>query len=98
MVQTILAKIKAALTGPFAIAIGMLVDGAVVVVENIATHLAQPSPLSRLHRIYRAVREVIAPVTAGILIIIITWYILAPPLLLLNNHLYLDPFSFLVSP
>jgi cobalt-zinc-cadmium resistance protein CzcA len=59
--------------GGLAIAIGMLVDGAVVVVENIATHLAQPSPLSRLHRIYRAVREVIAPVTAGILIIIIVF-------------------------
>ncbi len=59
--------------GGLAIAIGMLVDGAVVVVENIATHLAQPSPLSRLHRIYRAVREVIAPVTAGIVIIIIVF-------------------------
>ena len=59
--------------GGLAIAIGMLVDGAVVVVENIATHLAQPSPLSRLHRIYRAVREVSVPVASGVAIIVIVF-------------------------
>lgn len=58
--------------GGLSIAIGMLVDAAVVVVENIVGHLAhgQNSKLPRLHLIYRAVREVSVPVTAGILIII----------------------------
>lgn len=62
--------------GGLAIAIGMLVDGAVVVVENIATYLADESKagkLPRLHLIYRAVREVAVPVTSGILIIIIVF-------------------------
>ena len=62
--------------GGLAIAIGMLVDGAVVVVENIATHLAdadKAGKLPRLHLIYRAVREVAVPVTSGILIIIIVF-------------------------
>ena len=59
--------------GGLAIAIGMLVDAAVVVVENIVQHLAHDptaGKLPRLHVIYRAVREVAVPVTAGILIII----------------------------
>ena len=59
--------------GGLAIAIGMLVDAAVVVVENIVQRLAHdPSAgkLPRLHLVYRAVREVALPVMAGILIII----------------------------
>ena len=59
--------------GGLAIAIGMLVDAAVVVVENIVQRLATDptaDKLPRLHTIYRAVREVAVPVTAGILIII----------------------------
>ncbi len=58
--------------GGLSIAIGMLVDAAVVVVENIVSHLGnqQTARLPRLHIIYRAVREVSVPVTAGILIII----------------------------
>ncbi len=59
--------------GGLAIAIGMLVDAAVVVVENIVQRLAtDPSggKLPRLHIIYRAVREVVVPVTSGILIIV----------------------------
>lgn len=62
--------------GGLAIAIGMLVDAAVVVVENIITHLAHAGPnpkLPRLHLIYRAVREVSTPVTSGIAIIIIVF-------------------------
>ena len=61
--------------GGLAIAIGMLVDAAVVVVENIATLLESDvgSKLPRLHLIYRAAREVATPVTAGILIIIIVF-------------------------
>lgn len=58
--------------GGLSIAIGMLVDAAVVVVENIVSQLRQQqvSNLPRLHMIYRAVREVSVPVSSGILIII----------------------------
>lgn len=62
--------------GGLAIAIGILVDAAVVVVENIATRIAlagEDSRLPRLHVIYRAVREVSLPVTSGIGIIIIVF-------------------------
>jgi cobalt-zinc-cadmium resistance protein CzcA len=63
--------------GGLAIAIGMLVDAAVVVIENVVKHLAdaqhQHTPLPRLHLIYRAVQEVATPVTSGILIIIIVF-------------------------
>jgi len=59
--------------GGLAIAIGMLVDAAVVVVENVVQHLATDhsgGKLPRLHIIYRAVREVSVPITSGMLIII----------------------------
>ncbi len=62
--------------GGLAIAIGMLVDAAVVVVENITTHLSSwqaERRLPRLHVIYRAVREVSLPVSSGIFIIIIVF-------------------------
>jgi len=59
--------------GGLAIALGMLVDAAVVVVENVVQHLAHDTSkgrLPRLHIVFRAVREVAVPVAAGILIII----------------------------
>ncbi len=62
--------------GGLAIAIGMLVDAAVVVTENMITHLAHTKTaqrLPRLHVIYRATSEVAASVTSGILIIIIVF-------------------------
>lgn len=60
--------------GGLAIAIGMLVDAAVVVVENIAAQLGSGnSKLPRLHMVYRAAREVALPMTSGILIIIIVF-------------------------
>lgn len=59
--------------GGLAIAIGMLVDAAVVVVENVVTHLAGQPKESRLHRIYRATREVALPVVSGIAIIVIVF-------------------------
>ena len=62
--------------GGLAIAIGMLVDAAVVVVENIEAHQAHaPGGVQRstLHVIYRAVQEVALPVTSGIAIIAIVF-------------------------
>ncbi|MCQ3934818.1 MAG: CusA/CzcA family heavy metal efflux RND transporter [Gammaproteobacteria bacterium] len=60
--------------GGLAIAIGMLVDGAVVVVENVVTHLAHDhSRQNKLHQIFRAVREVGTPVVSGVLIIMIVF-------------------------
>ncbi len=60
--------------GGLAIAIGMLVDGSVVVVENVINHLAaRREHIPHLHVIYRAVKEVITPVAAGVAIIIIVF-------------------------
>lgn len=58
--------------GGLAIAIGMLVDGAVVVVENIVdrlNHAKEGDGAPRLNTVFRATSEVIVPVSAGILII-----------------------------
>ena len=60
--------------GGLAIAIGMLVDGSVVVMENIINHLASRRwHTPHLHVIYRATKEVITPVAAGVAIIIIVF-------------------------
>ncbi len=64
--------------GGLAIAIGMLVDAAVVVVENVENQLAHgpdsaPENLPTLHLVYRAAREVAAPVASGIAIIVIVF-------------------------
>ncbi len=59
--------------GGLAIAIGMLVDSAVVVVENIVSHMAHAPKKhvsSKLSIILAAMREVSLPVSAGIVIII----------------------------
>lgn len=59
--------------GGLAIAIGMLVDSAVVVVENIVSHLAhapQQHVQSKMSIILGAMREVSLPVASGIVIII----------------------------
>jgi cobalt-zinc-cadmium resistance protein CzcA len=58
--------------GGLAIAIGLIVDAAVVVVENTVERLQHAKPNSRvpkLHEVYRAASEVATPVTAGIIII-----------------------------
>lgn len=58
--------------GGLAIAIGMLVDGAVVVVENIVERLNTLDPddrKPRLNHVFRATSDVIVPVSAGIVII-----------------------------
>ncbi len=62
--------------GGLAIAIGMLVDAAVVIVENVESHLSSPHTSARLpllHVIYRSVREVTVPVASGIAIIVIVF-------------------------
>ncbi len=60
--------------GGLVIALGMLVDAAVVVVENIVSHLEKNRvKLPRLHLIYRATAEVAMPVISGIGIIIIVF-------------------------
>ena len=58
--------------GGLAIAIGMLVDAAVVVVENIEARQAEPG-ISRLHNLYRATQEVATPVSAGVVVIMIVF-------------------------
>ncbi|WP_136161271.1 efflux RND transporter permease subunit [Sphingomonas flavalba] len=58
--------------GGLAIAIGILVDGAVVVVENVVERLNGADPADhrpRLNQVFRATSDVIVPVAAGILII-----------------------------
>ena len=62
--------------GGLAIAIGILVDAAVVVVENVVSRLDPAGPgarLPRLHRVFVATREVATPVAAGIFIICLTF-------------------------
>lgn len=58
--------------GGLAIAIGLIVDAAVVVVENTVErlhHKGQPDQVPLLHKVYRAASEVAVPVASGILII-----------------------------
>ena len=60
--------------GGLAIAIGILVDAAVVIVENVQTHLARaPKGVDRLHIVFRATTEVAGPVVSGVLIIILVF-------------------------
>jgi len=61
--------------GGLAIGIGMLVDGAVVMVENIYRHLSEKQARggSTMHHILEAAREVGRPVLFGILIIIVVF-------------------------
>jgi len=61
--------------GGLAIAIGMMVDGSVVMVENIFRHLSEKgSPKEgRLHIILESAKEVGRPIVFGIIIIIIVF-------------------------
>ncbi|HBY85957.1 MAG TPA: CusA/CzcA family heavy metal efflux RND transporter, partial [Colwellia sp.] len=67
--------------GGLVIAIGMLVDSSVVIVENIVNRLSSNQYLPRLHVIYRACKEVATPVFSGTIIIIIVF----SPLLMLSG-------------
>lgn len=59
--------------GGLVIAIGMLVDASVVVVENVVSQLSRGVPLPRLHVIYRATKAVATPVIAGTLIVLVVF-------------------------
>ncbi|MBN7820479.1 CusA/CzcA family heavy metal efflux RND transporter [Bowmanella yangjiangensis] len=59
--------------GGLVIAIGMLVDASVVMVENAVTHLHRQTQLPLLHQIFRACHEVATPVLAGTLIVVIVF-------------------------
>ncbi len=60
--------------GGLAIAIGMLVDSAVVVVENVFAQLSKnDQSLPKLHQVYRATKEVSTAVFSGILIIAVVF-------------------------
>ncbi len=59
--------------GGLVIAIGMIVDSSVVVVENVVTQLAATKNLPRLHLIYRACKEVAVPVVSGTVIVLIVF-------------------------
>lgn len=59
--------------GGLAIAIGLMVDGSVVVVENIFGRLSHKSEESRLHLVRDAVAEVATPVIFGVLIIVLVF-------------------------
>jgi len=59
--------------GGLVIAIGMLVDASVVVVENTVNSLKQNATLPKLHLIFRACKEVAVPVVSGTIIVIIVF-------------------------
>ncbi len=61
--------------GGLAIGIGMMVDGSVVMVENIIRHLAEPNPRGDplAHRVREAAQEVGQPVFFAVLIIIVVF-------------------------
>lgn len=57
--------------GGLIIAIGILVDSAVVVVENAFERLSHEQNLTKIHTIYRASKEIAPSVVSGIIIIIV---------------------------
>lgn len=61
--------------GGLAIGIGMMVDGSLVMVENVVRHLSEPGhrdePLT--HRVLRAAQEVAQPVFFAVLIIVVVF-------------------------
>ncbi|PSH03013.1 MAG: CusA/CzcA family heavy metal efflux RND transporter [Acidobacteria bacterium] len=59
--------------GGLAIAIGLMVDGSVVVVENVLSRLSHGSTESRLRLVQKAVVEVATPVIFGVLIIVLVF-------------------------
>lgn len=59
--------------GGLVIAIGMIVDSSVVVVENIISQLSKNANQPRLHLMYRASKAIAAPVVSGTIIVIMVF-------------------------
>ncbi|WP_199769532.1 efflux RND transporter permease subunit [Helicobacter cetorum] len=57
--------------GGLIIAIGMLIDSAVVVVENAFEKLSNNTTTTKLHAIYRSCKEIAVSVVSGVIIIIV---------------------------
>ncbi|MEJ8600425.1 efflux RND transporter permease subunit [Helicobacter pylori] len=57
--------------GGLVIAIGMLIDSAVVVVENAFEKLSANAKTTKLHAIYRSCKEIAVSVVSGVVIIIV---------------------------
>ncbi|RVY28281.1 efflux RND transporter permease subunit [Helicobacter pylori] len=57
--------------GGLVIAIGMLIDSAVVVVENAFEKLSANTKTTKLHAIYRSCKEITVSVVSGVVIIIV---------------------------
>lgn len=58
--------------GGIAIAIGILVDSAVVMVENIYSHLQKTDKKHQPHVLAAAAKEVAAPILSGVIIIVVS--------------------------
>ncbi len=67
--------------GGLAIAIGMVVDGSIVVTENVQRHAREQPDASRVESVLRATREVARPIVFSILIIVLVFV----PLLTLED-------------
>ncbi|MDO6694714.1 efflux RND transporter permease subunit [Aliiglaciecola sp. 3_MG-2023] len=59
--------------GGLVIAIGMLVDASVVIVENVVNQLSNKNHLPKLHLVFRACKDVAVPVVSGTIIVIIVF-------------------------
>jgi len=60
--------------GGLAIAIGMVVDGSIVVTENVARHMKKKRKKDSLINIVLAVREVARPIVFSVLIIVVVFF------------------------
>ncbi len=59
--------------GGLAIAIGMMVDGSIVIVENVERLLRQPTQASRLEIVLAACQEVARPILFAVIIVIVVF-------------------------
>jgi len=59
--------------GGLVIAIGLLVDSSVVVVENVLARIDRGGALPRLHLVYRAASEVAGPVLVGSIVVVLVF-------------------------
>jgi len=59
--------------GGLAVAVGLIIDDAIVVIENIARHRAEHPQIARRETIASAMRELIAPMTASTLTTVVVF-------------------------